>query len=84
VGLARATVDRKVQRDDVLDAEEGERAMGIARLVGQAQTMVEESGDPRGFDAGRWLASLVEMTAGAPSAHVAEPSLTSGHFGPQA
>jgi uncharacterized protein (DUF2384 family) len=29
--------------------------LGIAGLVGQLQAIVEESGDPEGFDAMRWL-----------------------------
>jgi putative toxin-antitoxin system antitoxin component (TIGR02293 family) len=60
VGLTRATVDRKVQKDDLLNADESERVMGIARLVGQVQTMVEESGNPRGFEAARWLAGWLD------------------------
>ena len=60
VGLTRATVDRKVLRDAFLSADEGERVVGIARLVGQVQTMVEESGNPAGFDAGKWLADWLD------------------------
>jgi len=60
VGLARATVDRKVLRDAFLSADEGERVVGIARLVGQVQSMVEESGNPDGFDAGKWLADWLD------------------------
>jgi putative toxin-antitoxin system antitoxin component (TIGR02293 family) len=60
VGLTRATVDRKVRRDDLLNADESERVMGIARLVGQVQTLVEESGNPKGFDAAKWLAGWLD------------------------
>ena len=60
VGLTRATVDRKVLRDALLSADEGERVVGMARLVGQVQTMVEESGNPEGFDAGKWLADWLD------------------------
>jgi putative toxin-antitoxin system antitoxin component (TIGR02293 family) len=61
VGLTRATVDRKVRRDDLLNPDESERVMGIARLVGQVQTLVEESGNPKGFDAGQWLAEWLDQ-----------------------
>lgn len=60
VGLTRATVDRKVLRDALLNADEGERVVGIARLVGQVQTMVEESGNSEGFDAATWLADWLD------------------------
>jgi putative toxin-antitoxin system antitoxin component (TIGR02293 family) len=60
VGLTRATVDRKVRRDDLLNADESERVMGIARLVGQVQTLVEESGTPKGFEAAKWLAGWLD------------------------
>ena len=60
VGLTRATVDRKVRNDDLLNADESERVMGIARLVGQVQTIVEESGNPEGFAAAKWLAGWLD------------------------
>jgi putative toxin-antitoxin system antitoxin component (TIGR02293 family) len=60
VGLTRATVDRKVQNDGLLNADESERVMGIARLVGQVQTMVEESGNPAGFEAAKWLGGWLD------------------------
>ena len=60
LGLARATVNRKVRDKQVLNQDESERVLGIARLVGQAQTMVQESGEPKGFDAARWDAAWIE------------------------
>lgn len=60
VGLTRATVDRKVQRDDLLNQDESERVVGIARLVGQVQSLVRESGDSNDFDAAKWLASWLD------------------------
>lgn len=38
---------------------EGDRAGHIARLVGIVQKMVEESGDPTGFDAAHWTAAFL-------------------------
>ena len=55
LNLKTATVNRKAARDEALSAEESERVLGIASLVGQLQAIVEESGDPAGFDATRWL-----------------------------
>jgi putative toxin-antitoxin system antitoxin component (TIGR02293 family) len=56
VGLPRATVDRKVRANKRLNLDESERVVGIARLVGQAQSLVQDSGGPADFDGARWLA----------------------------
>lgn len=39
---------------------ENDRAANVARLVGIVQRMVEESGDPAGFDAAHWTATFLE------------------------
>jgi putative toxin-antitoxin system antitoxin component (TIGR02293 family) len=53
--LSTATVNRKAARNEPLSMDEGERVVGLAKLVGQVQAMVEESGDPTNFDAVAWL-----------------------------
>lgn len=60
LGIARATANRKVKDDRVLSQDESERALGIARLVGQVEQVVSESGEPDGFDAARWTADWLE------------------------
>jgi putative toxin-antitoxin system antitoxin component (TIGR02293 family) len=60
IGLARATVNRKVREHQTLNLDESERVLGIARLVGQAQAMVRESGDDPQFDAAKWMATWLE------------------------
>jgi len=60
LGLSRATVDRKARANQALSVVEGERVIGFAKLVGQVQTLVNESGDPEAFDAARWLAQWLE------------------------
>ena len=60
-GLARPTIDRKIRNSKVLNQDESERVMGIARLVGQAQNLVDESGDQRDFDAGRWVGAWLQQ-----------------------
>jgi putative toxin-antitoxin system antitoxin component (TIGR02293 family) len=60
LGLPRATVDRKVRESKVLTPGESSRLLGIARLVGQVQTMVEQSGDPENFNAAQWVANWLE------------------------
>jgi putative toxin-antitoxin system antitoxin component (TIGR02293 family) len=61
LGLSRTTANRKVKVDDILSQDESERALGIARLVGQVERLVCESGDPQGFDAARWTASWLDQ-----------------------
>ena len=56
LGLSRATQGRKARADTVLAPEESERVLGIEALIGQAQAMMQEAGDPSQFDAPRWMA----------------------------
>lgn len=60
IGVARPTVDRKIRQGMRLSQDESERVLGIARLIGQAQSMMEISGDPQNFDAAKWLASWLD------------------------
>ena len=53
------------RRKKPLLTEEGEhieeaRASGIASLVAQVQTMVEQSGNPEGFDAAKWVGRWID------------------------
>ena len=61
LGLASATVNRKSRDQKPLSSDESSRVIGMARLVGQVQAMVEESGDPEGFDAATWVAEWLEQ-----------------------
>jgi putative toxin-antitoxin system antitoxin component (TIGR02293 family) len=56
LNVSVSTLNRKTKEADALAQDEGERVLGLARLIGQAKAMVEESGDPAGFDASRWIA----------------------------
>lgn len=53
--LSAATVNRKAAKGIDLSQEESEKVIGMGKLLGQVQAMVEESGAPEGFDAGAWL-----------------------------
>jgi len=55
LNLSTATVNRKAAREEPLTRDESERVIGVAKLVGQLEAMIEESGDPKGFDATGWL-----------------------------
>ncbi len=61
LGFARATVDRKARENKSLSADESSRLLGMARLVGQVQAMVDESGNPDGFNAAEWVARWLEQ-----------------------
>ena len=58
--LPPATVNRKVANDQKLAPDESERVIGMASLIGQVQAMVQESGDPEGFDAAAWLSRWLQ------------------------
>jgi putative toxin-antitoxin system antitoxin component (TIGR02293 family) len=57
LGLARATIERKLRHGRRLGPDESERVIGIARLIGQVRQIVTESGDPADFNAARWIAT---------------------------
>jgi len=56
LNLSTATVNKKAKQGDTLSREESERVVGFAKLVGQLEAMIQESGDPSGFDPGVWMA----------------------------
>lgn len=60
LGIARATANRKVKADSLLNRDESERTLGLARLIGQVETVVAESGNPEGFAAAPWLAGWLQ------------------------
>ncbi|WP_243493012.1 antitoxin Xre-like helix-turn-helix domain-containing protein [Massilia violaceinigra] len=55
LGLSRATISRKEKNATLLSRDESERVLGVETLIGMVQSMVEQSGDPSGFDAARWV-----------------------------
>ena len=55
LNLSTATVNKKAKKGGVLSSDESERVVGFARLVGQLQAMIEESGNGTGFDARAWM-----------------------------
>jgi putative toxin-antitoxin system antitoxin component (TIGR02293 family) len=63
-GVARSTGDRKRRADERLNHDQSERVMGLLQLVGRVRRMVEESGDPDGFDAARWVSAWLDAPLG--------------------
>jgi len=60
LGLAPSTIKRKIQGHRTLAVDESETALGIARLIGQVETMLAESSAEPGFDAAKWLGRWLE------------------------
>lgn len=56
LNLSQATVNKKAKQNQTLSPEESERVLGIARLVGQLEALIQDSGEPEGFDAASWMA----------------------------
>lgn len=59
--LPASTVDRKIKQREKLSQEQSERFLGLERLISQVKTMVTESGDPKGFNAARWLGEWLDQ-----------------------
>jgi putative toxin-antitoxin system antitoxin component (TIGR02293 family) len=56
LNLSIATVNKKAKQGGTLSPEESERIVGFAKLVGQLEAMLQDSGDPTNFDARAWMA----------------------------
>lgn len=65
MGLPRATVARKIANKSDLSVDESERLVGIAKLIGQVETIVKQSGNPEGFRAGKWFSEWISEPAAA-------------------
>jgi putative toxin-antitoxin system antitoxin component (TIGR02293 family) len=62
--IPRATANRKIAADSSLSVEESERAFSVAKLIGQAATMVGDAGDTdtaARFDAATWTAQWLQQ-----------------------
>lgn len=59
VGLPRATVTRKIANKAALSADESERLVGLARLIGQVQAAVDEAGASEGFNPAKWFGEWI-------------------------
>lgn len=55
LGLARSTAVRKIKANATFSVRESERTLGLAKLIGQIEVIVAESGRPEGFSAAKWV-----------------------------
>jgi putative toxin-antitoxin system antitoxin component (TIGR02293 family) len=60
LNLPKSTIDKKSVANQVLPIEQGERLIGMAKLVGQVESIISESGNPDGFNAAKWVAQWLE------------------------
>lgn len=61
LGLPKSTLDKKISHNQLLPPDQGERVLGLAKLVGQVEEMVNESGNPENFDAAEWVAHWIAV-----------------------
>jgi putative toxin-antitoxin system antitoxin component (TIGR02293 family) len=61
--ISPATLNRKVGRKDNLSPEDSERVVGIAKMIGQVEEIVRQSGEIEGFDAAQWLSEWLQQPA---------------------
>ena len=62
LGLPRAAMHLQLRASKCLSVEQCERVIGLSKLVVQVQFMVDQSGDPAGFNAARWLADWLDTS----------------------
>lgn len=60
LNMPSASIRRKIRQGAMLSTEQSERVLGLLRLIGQVAVMVEGSGDPKEFDAARWIGGWLE------------------------
>ena len=61
LGLARSTTNRKVLEKNVLSPDASEKILGLQKLVGLVESIMEESGTASDFNAAHWVAQWLEM-----------------------
>ncbi|MDR2332039.1 MAG: DUF2384 domain-containing protein [Burkholderiaceae bacterium] len=75
LGLPDSTISRKIKLGQPLAQDQGERVLGMIRLIGLTEQIVADHGDPdqaAGFDAARWLGEWIERPQ--PSLGMKKPS----------
>ena len=61
LGLSAASLQRKSSVQAALSSNESSRVVGMGKLIGQAQVMVEESGEADGFDPAVWVGHWLDQ-----------------------
>lgn len=63
IGLSKATINRKIANETALSADESEKLVGLARLIGQVESIVKDSGSSDGFKAAKWFGDWIVQPA---------------------
>lgn len=60
--VSKATIESKASRDEVVSGAGGQAALGVVRLLGIAQEIVEKStaAEAREFDVAKWLGEWIQ------------------------
>ncbi len=66
LNLKRATINKKAKNDETLAIDDGERVLGLAKLVGQLETILESEGvmdrdQARKFDSFAWMSNWLDQ-----------------------
>lgn len=69
LGLAKATIRRKCHLQTALSSDESSRVMGVSKLIGQVQTMVQELAPMDDFDPAVWVAQWLDRPLPALNGH---------------
>lgn len=62
LGIPKATAEKKIAAGEAIAGQGGQAAIGLVKLLGQAEAMAAEStaADAAEFDAARWLGQWIE------------------------
>lgn len=61
IGVPKATAEKKASTNEVIAGAGGQAAIGMIRLLGIAQSIIDSStADVRDFDAAKWLGQWIE------------------------
>lgn len=62
LGVPKATAEKKAMQGELLSGSGGQAAIAIAKLLGTAKSIVENSTSPqaKGFDSAKWLGQWLE------------------------
>jgi putative toxin-antitoxin system antitoxin component (TIGR02293 family) len=63
IGVKRATANRKLKAHQGLSADESERVVGVAKLIGQVESIVKESGSLTDFKPALWFSEWIVQPA---------------------
>ena len=66
--IPRSTLSRKLARRELLSSEDSAKVLGVAQLVGEAERILAESGDPQqmqDFSAVAWMGDWLRSPVGA-------------------